>query len=133
MQEVRQAGKALSGKLVWTDDTADSIRNVFAVAHNWRDTHAYPMRRFRSLLAGQVRRYQSEGNAVARLKRMPSIRQKLRMQQWPLDKIQDLAGCRAIVPCIKDARSLVDGMRNISRHVLHRESPYIDEPKANGY
>jgi hypothetical protein len=34
MQEVRQAGKALSGKLLWTDDSAEGIRKVFAVAQN---------------------------------------------------------------------------------------------------
>jgi hypothetical protein len=132
-EEVRQAGKALSGKLVWTDHTADSIRKVFAVAHNWRDSHGYPMRRLRSILVGQIRRQQSAGNTVARLKRMPSIRQKLVNQQWPLDKIQDLAGCRAIVPSIKDARTLIDAMCQIPNHILHRQNAYIDEPKSDGY
>jgi ppGpp synthetase/RelA/SpoT-type nucleotidyltranferase len=135
MNDVRQAGKDLAQTLVWNDETAESIRRTFAVAHNWRDSHGYPMSRFRGILAGQVKRHKSEGEAevVARLKRMPSIRQKLTKQQWPLDKIQDLAGCRAIVPCIKDARAVVDGMRGIPRHILHRENPYIDGPKSDGY
>jgi hypothetical protein len=64
---------------------------------------------------------------------MPSIRQKLSNQQWPLDKIQDLAGCRAIVPSIKDARAIVGAMQQLPGHILHREDPYIDKPKSNGY
>ena len=74
MKDVRQAGEALSGQLIWTDDTAESIRRVFAIAHNWRDSHGYPMSRFRSTLAGQIRKQQSEGNAVARLKRNTGAR-----------------------------------------------------------
>jgi hypothetical protein len=133
MKEVRQAGAALSQKLIWTDDTAESIRRTFAIAHNWRDSHGYPMNRFRGILNGQIKKNHMAGNTVARLKRMPSIRGKLVKQQWPLDKIQDLAGCRTIVPSIKDARALIERMRRLNRHVLHREDPYIDKPKANGY
>jgi hypothetical protein len=40
MKEVRQAGEALSKKLIWTDENADSIRRTFAIAHNWRDRTA---------------------------------------------------------------------------------------------
>jgi ppGpp synthetase/RelA/SpoT-type nucleotidyltranferase len=91
------------------------------------------MNRFRAILNGQIKRNQMAGNAVARLKRMPSIRGKLVKQQWPLEKIQDLGGCRAIVPTIRDAQTLIEKMRGLNRHVLHRENPYIEEPKANGY
>lgn len=133
MKEVRQAGEALSSKLIWNDETAESIRRTFAIAHNWRDSHGYPMNRFRAILNGQMKRNKVTGNAVARLKRMPSIRGKLVKQQWPLDKIQDLAGCRAIVPSIKDAQALINRMRAMRGHVLHKEDPYIEKPKANGY
>ena len=49
MKEVRQAGEALSQKLIWNDETAESIRRTFAIAHNWRDSHGYPMNRFRAI------------------------------------------------------------------------------------
>ena len=126
INDVRQAGKDLAQTLVWNDETAESIRRTFAVAHNWRDSHGYPMSRFRGILAGQVKRHKSEGEAevVARLKRMPSIRQKLTKQQWPLDKIQDLAGCRAIVPCIKDARGRGRHAWHPAPHPAPREPVY---------
>jgi Region found in RelA / SpoT proteins len=132
MKEVREAGKALSGQLIWTDETADYIRRVFAIAHNWRDAHSYPMSRLRSILSGQIQRQHSGGDAVARLKRMPSIRGKLRRQPSPLDRIQDLAGCRAILPSINDAAALINAIRQI-RHVVDKENPYIERPKADGY
>jgi hypothetical protein len=133
MKEVRQAGEALSQKLIWNDETAESIRRTFAIAHNWRDSHGYPMNRFRAILSGQIKRNNMAGNAVARLKRMPSIRGKLVKQQWPLDKIQDLGGCRAILPSIRDAQALIERMRGLNGHVLHKEDPYVEKPKANGY
>jgi hypothetical protein len=133
MKEVRRAGEALSTKLIWTNETAPEIVRTFAIAHNWRDSHGYPMNRFRATLNSQIKRHGSAGNAVARLKRMPSIRGKLIRQQWPLDKIQDLAGCRAIVPSIRDAQKLIERMRELNRHLLHKEDPYIEQPKANGY
>ena len=87
------------------------------------------MNRFRAILNGQIKRNGFQGNAVARLKRMPSIRGKLVKQQWPLDKIQDLAGCRAILPSIKDAQALIARMRGLKGHVLHKEDPYIEQPE----
>lgn len=133
MKDVRRAGQALAGNLVWTDETAESIREFFRIANNWRDSHAFPMRRLRSALYGQMRKQKVEGNTVARLKRMPSIRRKLRNQQWPLDAIQDLAGCRAILPSIKDVNSLIEAMRKNSNQHLHRENSYIASPKPDGY
>jgi len=133
MKDVREAGAALARKLIWTDETADQIRRVFAIANSWRDSHALPMRKLRAALAGQMRRQGMDGNTVARLKRMPSIRRKLASQQWPLDKIQDLGGCRAILPSIKDANALIEAMRQLPSHILHRENYYVDTPKPDGY
>lgn len=41
MRDVRRAGEALAADLIWTDDSAESIRQVFSIANNWRDSHAY--------------------------------------------------------------------------------------------
>jgi hypothetical protein len=63
---------------------------------------------------------------------MQAIRRKLSRTTLKLHALQDLGGCRAILPRLEDVRKLVEIMRNC-RHDLRRESPYIDQPKADGY
>jgi (p)ppGpp synthase/HD superfamily hydrolase len=132
MREVRRAGDALRGDLIWTAESEDQIREVFKVANNWRDSHALPMRKLRYELIGQIRRKKVSGQTAARLKRMPSIRRKLRRISANLNQIQDLAGCRAILPSIKDVNAVIDGLRNGSAHELHGEDDYINKPKPDG-
>jgi len=48
MGDVRRVGQALATDLIWTDETAETIRQVFRVANNWRVSHAYPMRKTRN-------------------------------------------------------------------------------------
>lgn len=57
MGDVRRAGQALATDLIWiwTDETAETIRQVFRIANNWRDSHAYPMRKIRNELSRQIR------------------------------------------------------------------------------
>jgi hypothetical protein len=48
MGDVRRVGQALATDLIWTDEAAETIRQVFRVANNWRVSHAYPMRKIRN-------------------------------------------------------------------------------------
>jgi hypothetical protein len=38
MGDVRRPGEALVTDLIWTDETAETIRQVFRIANNWRDS-----------------------------------------------------------------------------------------------
>jgi hypothetical protein len=133
MSQVMRAGEALKGDLVWTEATAPTVLEVFKIANNWRDAHAYPMRRLRYELFGQMRRNGLDGITVARLKRMPSIRRKLQNHRGHLNQIQDLAGCRAILPSINDVNTLISAMRANTAHDLYDEDDYINVPKLDGY
>ncbi len=55
VRDVRRGGQALATDLIWTDETAETIRQVFSIANNWRDSHAYPMRKIRNELSRQIR------------------------------------------------------------------------------
>src|SRR5215203_565389 len=103
-REVDRAGKALRGEIIWSEDAAPEIRHVFAVANSWRQSHLFPMRHIQLQLGGQMRRMRIGGVTAARLKRMPSIRKKLRRISIGLQSIQDLGGCRVILPTIDDVR-----------------------------
>jgi hypothetical protein len=117
-REVDRAGKALRNDIVWSPDARPEILHVFAVANSWRDSHLFPMRHMRVQLAGQMRRMKLDGVIAARLKRMPSIRKKLRRISIGLQNIQDLGGCRVILPTIEDVRRFAEEWCGRERHPL---------------
>ena len=133
LKDVVRAGKALKGDLVWTPETQADIRAVFSIANSWRASHAFPMHRMRAELHGRMSALSLKGLTAARLKQMPSIRGKLNRIGSTLRQLQDLGGCRAVVPSIEHARNLVTEIIENSPHTLKREDPYMDAPRDSGY
>lgn len=132
-RDAKRAGEIIAGDLLWTDESAAGIREAFQVANNWRDAHAYPMRSVRYQLIWFMRSEGLKGITAARLKRMPAIRKKLRRIGLNLNQLQDLAGCRAILDSMGDVQTLVQTVRDRSRHDKRPEKDYIAEPKRDGY
>lgn len=133
MNEVRRAGEMLRNEIMWEEDRQDELFQIFAVANNWIDTHLYPMGRLRQEAVGKVRKYKLEGIAAARLKRMSSVRKKLRRIGTNLNQIQDLGGCRVVLRSMSDAQTLFNAYQDSSKHILHRATDYIAKPKIGGY
>lgn len=130
LDDVKRAGELIAGKHPMNPD----VLKAFQIANNWREGHAYPMRSIRCQLVWYLRNLSMDGVAGARLKRMQAIRRKLvRIARLGLDDLQDLGGCRAIVPRIGDAVRLVEALRERSRHHLRLEQDYIKRPKPDGY
>jgi ppGpp synthetase/RelA/SpoT-type nucleotidyltranferase len=79
---------------------------------------------------------QRESSAIIvaqRLKRFPQIVNKLvRMPGTKLARMEDIGGCRAILP---GGRSEIDGVLRRIRHnwAVTRVRDYIDQPKDTGY
>jgi hypothetical protein len=133
MHDVKRAGEIIAGELRWSDESAPKIREAFYVANSWRDSHAYPMRSVRYSLLWYMRKRDLHGMTAARLKRMQAIRRKLRRIDLNLNQLQDLGGCRAILPSIADVQTLVGELRDNSRHEIWKEDDYIATPKPDGY
>ena len=132
-KDVVRAGDALRGALIWGPDTKTEIHKVFSIANSWRASHAFPMHRLRAELHGRMSALKLKGLTAARLKQMPSIRGKLQRIDSNLRQLQDLGGCRAVVPTINEARKLVSNILAKSPHVLKRQDSYMDSPRASGY
>ncbi len=132
-EQVLRASKQLSQELIWTDETNIEIREIFKIANNWRDSHAYPMHRIRRQLIGKIKSNNIKGVTAARLKRMHSIRKKLKNSVVKLHKMQDLAGCRAILPTIEDVDKLVSCIKTEFLHKFEKENDYITNIKSSGY
>ena len=70
-----------------------------------------------------------------RLKRLSSILSKLnREPEMQLSRMQDLGGCRFIVPAVEDVYFFADIYeKSRKRHIQKSEYDYIKNPKASGY
>lgn len=132
-RDVKRAGEVIASNLVWTDETAPRIREAFSIANSWRDSHAYPMRSVRFTAIHYMRKHGLQGITAARLKRMQAIRRKLRRIRLSLNQLQDLGGCRVILPSISQVRVLTDVLKDQTRHDLRSEDDYLVNPKNDGY
>ena len=130
--EVDRAGKVLaesdgSGALL-----SDPVAEVF---NNWRSSHSFPLNTLQMSLRNKAMAVYPTPIVAQRLKRVPSIIQKLRrFQRMKLSRMQDVGGARAVLPTVAH----VDKLRQLfahgrARHTLANEKDYIREPKASGY
>lgn len=126
---VNKAGEAL---ILGTETDGD-----LAVVNNWRSSHGRPLLSLRITLAERAKKLDPKALIAQRLKRLPSIRLKLKSNPgMDLSRMQDIGGCRAILKSVKQAHDLAavydarDAECNPERAGGH---DYIAEPKADGY
>ena len=127
--------------LINRDSSSEKLLFAREILNRWRAAHAYPINTFQSTLRAKTRYGQFGKDAVIaqRLKRASTIISKL-SELKPFNigllNMQDIAGVRAILPSIKDVRSLEEEFRANKRfpHELKRSRDYIQEPKEkDGY
>lgn len=129
---VRKAGETLCKV---EDVPPKEFREALVALMNWRGAHAYPMHCLLMLLRGKSADIDNNALVVQRLKRLPSVVGKLlRFKQMSLDRMHDIAGCRAVVKDLSKVRQLRDALRTCrTRHKFQREYDYISRPKDSGY
>lgn len=112
----------------------DKKKEALAIVDNWRAAHAYPMHVFYMNLRGKAKS-RSDILVAERLKRLDSIIKKLQLQtSMQLYRMQDLGGCRMIVPSIDEVYGFSSKIQTPRiRHVLKKTDDYIKEPKLSGY
>lgn len=130
---INRAGRALRGDLVWSAQTEADVRAVFDVANRWIESHAYPLGVIRAGMQGHMGALRLRGATGARIKRMASVREKLRRLTTKLSQLQDLGGCRGVVSSVTDVDRLVSQIKGSTRHTLIREVNYMTRPRESGY
>lgn len=107
------------------------------LAIRWRACHAYPINTFQSTLRTRLREYPASPIVAQRLKRMPTIIDKLeRYPSMQLTTMQDIGGLRAVLNSLSRVRKLESVYRTKSRfaHELSGERDYIELPRSeDGY
>lgn len=131
LREVDAAGEALLD----VNATPERVDWALEVINNWRGAHSFPLNTFQVTLRDKAHQVHRRAAVAQRLKRLYSIRLKLRNLKWlRLSEMQDIGGCRAILPSVDHVRALVERYRTSDlRHILDDEDDYIEEPKTSGY
>ena len=122
--------------------TEEEKIEALAILSNWRASHSYPMHIFTKRLKRVAENLDKHAITAQRLKRVPSIIKKLnrkysgRQATMKLTQIQDIAGCRTVLPSIELVQKLYDssyGKGSDIKHLKFSEKNYITNPKSDGY
>ena len=115
--------------------TAAERAHARAIVGHWRARHSRPLGAIRTLLDQRMRRVAPYGFMAQRLKRLSSVEAKLRrFPKMQLSRMQDIGGCRAVVPSVDSVVALQRLCRSGRQaHELARENDYLAEPKPDGY
>lgn len=131
--QINRAGRILAQK----DPSRADMAWAIDLAERWRACHAYPINTFQATLRAKLKAFRGDPIAAQRLKRMPTIIDKLR--RYPAMKLttmQDIGGVRAILRDLNDVYALVADYREHGRflHKLTNHKDYIQKPRdEDGY
>ncbi|NOS91504.1 MAG: RelA/SpoT domain-containing protein [Cyclobacteriaceae bacterium] len=130
---INKAGKTL----VQTNVFSDEYQTALELANKWRACHAYPINTFQATLRTKIKNCKGEVLVAQRLKRMPTIIDKLvRFPNMQLTTMQDIAGIRGIFDNLNDIEHIVNKYvenKNFP-HELVGNYDYISNPRdVDGY
>jgi hypothetical protein len=139
IDRVNRSGRRL---IEYMDDpsvTLEDIQEDIAVVENWRASHNHPLNAFYVTLKNRATKINSRALTAQRIKRLSSIAMKLFNadgRKMKLSQMQDIGGCRAVMPTIADVNSLLetyDKYPVIHLRKKENDKNYISKPKSTGY
>ena len=135
-EEINASGKMLVKSILDMElDEWDKYYRAIDIINHYRACHSYPLNTFQTNLRRYARRVSSNAIVAQRTKRLSSIEAKLkRFPKMKLSQMQDLGGCRAVLPTIDDVQTLVSLYAKSSiKHERASFDDYIAEPQKTGY
>lgn len=124
-----------AGKIIRKNDqSTDEYRHAIDIVDNWRAAHAFPLHVIYVHLRRMCKNYDNV-IVAERLKRLDSIIKKLvREPNMNLWTMQDLGGCRVIVPTVDEVYEYANQYeKSRKRHIKKKPYDYIKNPKPSGY
>jgi ppGpp synthetase/RelA/SpoT-type nucleotidyltranferase len=121
-----------AGEILLKNDNDEWSNTVLT---NWRACHGYPVNTFQATLRKRLEHVDNKALVAQRIKRTPSIVNKLRrFGSMRLSQMQDIGGLRAIVGSLVQ----LDKLRKLycdskSKHKIVHTDDYIRNPKIDGY
>ncbi|MEI7749760.1 MAG: RelA/SpoT domain-containing protein [Candidatus Moraniibacteriota bacterium] len=133
--EIDKAGDVLTGIV----DKKISQNHAIEILENFRSIHVHPLIVFRMSMLRKSKMVSNDTLISQRLKRAPSIVNKLKIQKsMSLSQMQDIGGLRVVVSSLSEVYKLKDLLRAGEKQAafkstLIKEKDYIKEPKESGY
>ena len=136
--QVSKAGARLTGKSpteALTIEELDDWLHAYEILANWRACHGYPINTFQATLRTRLKKIDASALVAQRLKRTPSILNKLRrFKGMNLARMQDIGGLRAVVGSVRQLGVLNESYLGTPlTHELVSQYDYVRHPKPSGY
>lgn len=137
-EEVNWAGKIISNQ---KKVSPSEEQKAIAIFENWRAAHNYPMHIFEMRLKKYSQKLNANCIVSQRLKRTPAILYKLGRRYndeepiMKLSQMQDIGGCRSVMPDVKLAKELFEKrfIKGELKHKRAKQKDYLINPKPDGY
>ena len=133
--QIKRAGRILAQE----DAPSSDDRWARSVTEQWRSAHKEVLEEMEGMLwdvVPQVIDPTHDAIIVSRLKRLDTIIGKLRRPTlaMKLNEMNDIAGCRVIVPSLDTAYAVFDALKGqVPLKPTHGIKDYIETPKPDGY
>ena len=130
--QVKRAGALLIANNAMED--IDKWLESFLILSNWRACHGYPINTFQATLRTKLKNIDADSLVAQRLKRTPSILNKLkRFPGMNLSRMQDIGGLRAVVSTLPKLNQLYENYQKTTfTHELVSQYDYVSSPKPSG-
>jgi hypothetical protein len=103
VEQVNAAGRLISAMEASREDLYEAVE----IIDNWRASHAFPLNTFQVTLKKRALKSHSKAISAQRIKRLESIGFKLTHSgDMKLSQMQDIGGCRAVLPTLKHVAEL---------------------------
>lgn len=120
-----------AGKILSSPESHLKIDEAIAVMDDWRKAHNRPLQIALDKLKQRSVLVHPNPTIGARLKREESIRDKLvREPTMKLSKMQDIGGCRVILPRVEEVEKLIALYEGDSGITI---TDYVTDPRVSGY
>ena len=121
--------------IVDDNSTAEELKSALSTLNDWRALHMLPMNSMRGVLRNCADGVDPHAVVAQRLKRTPTIVDKLKNRQKSMDlgRMHDVGGLRAIVDSVQSVRMVEKNFIQSNTHALKRTYDYITEPRVSGY
>lgn len=117
--------------------STDEVRRAQAVVDAYRSAHAAPLRAAGMGLRSCIVTLGLEPDISGRLKKFPTIEDKLRrLPTMKLSSMQDIGGCRAVLPTQDDVNRVLERFKANSlrrNHQPDKVRDYVSQPQVSGY
>jgi putative GTP pyrophosphokinase len=132
--QVKKAGQAIR-RFARSDPRVDveKYEEAIEIAKLYRAAHQYPLSKANMGLRSMVQSEQCDVEVSQRLKRWPTILDKLIVREptLPLSSMQDIGGCRAVLASLDEIKRVETRIRK--RRPVLGYSDYITTPRPSGY